>query len=460
MSYSPAFGAYDIIESITFVSCDKFFLHKSCAELPPHIQNSNNPKDFPKLRFQHFFDDLCDYFTLSLPPFRCSICSIPLLWNVKQFFYYSFDTHVRVCIKCAMFQVESSQDTELIRHAAHSQHLLALIQRPSSFKCNACTLEYNVRDASYKCTECPFWMHKTCADAPASLLLEFHNKHPLTLSYFLPQVYHKFIQYCSLCNKTFSRLDWLYCCPGCRLLVHFRCARSSRIFSCSEIEIYDSDLVHLPAADESSVDRLGEQFIKAVTSVNSTKTIISKTECVRHQAHKEHHLQLTTISDDNEIVLLCDCCVKPIRTDNDEFYACVPCNYFLHKVCAEFPCMIEHHLMGGTTLSVENFSALVFDLYECDACKCLFNCIFFTCHHETSVLLHFGCGIIPKSLKHEAHRHQLTLVFSMKNACKACGEVFLVKFKHGCVECDYYLCGRCIMKARTAKHPWDPHPLH
>lgn len=219
--------------------------------------------------------------------------------------------------------------------------------------------------------------------------------------------------------------------------------------------------MHLPAADESSVDRLGEQFIKAVSSVNSTKTIISKTECVRHQAHKEHHLQLTTISDDNEIVLLCDCCVKPIRTDNDEFYACVPCNYFLHKVCAEFPCMIEHHLMGGTTLSVENFSALVFDLYECDACKCLFNCIFFTCHHETSVLLHFGCAIIPKSLKHEAHRHQLTQVFSMKNACKACGEVFhIVKFKHGCVECDYYLCGRCIMKARTAKHSWDPHPLH
>ncbi|WOH16470.1 hypothetical protein DCAR_0936025 [Daucus carota subsp. sativus] len=112
-------------------------------------------------------------------------------------------------------------------HPSHNQHLLSLIQNPSSFKCHACNVDDNIKDMSYKCTRCQFWIHKSCADAPMSFHFQFHDKHPLILSFSLPLLYHKFRQFCGVCSKKLSRLAWIYYCRYCRFFAHFQCARSS-----------------------------------------------------------------------------------------------------------------------------------------------------------------------------------------------------------------------------------------
>lgn len=172
---------------------------------------------YPRLAFMEnekysMKSDFCD----------CSICGVPWKW----FIYFCYHRPFYVCVKCAMFHIQSSEDRKL-DHPAHAQHPLTLVQRPSSFKCDACKVEDDSKDLSYICTKCPFWMHKSCADAPASFLFHFHYKHLLILSYSLPQVYHY-----RLCNKTLYHSLWLYFCPKCRFFAHFQCARSSRFIRC------------------------------------------------------------------------------------------------------------------------------------------------------------------------------------------------------------------------------------
>ncbi|WOH04703.1 hypothetical protein DCAR_0624115 [Daucus carota subsp. sativus] len=155
---------------------------------------------------------------------RCAICGID--W--KCFSYCSMGGKFIVCLKCAIHLIHSVEDAKF-HHQSHTQHPLVLIQNPTSFYCHACKVEDNIRDMSYKCTECQFWIHKTCADAPASFPFPFHDKHPLFLRFSLPKVYHKFDQYCRLCYETLNRLNWLYYCPKCRFFVHFQCARSNQM---------------------------------------------------------------------------------------------------------------------------------------------------------------------------------------------------------------------------------------
>ncbi|KAK1401232.1 hypothetical protein POM88_000837 [Heracleum sosnowskyi] len=117
----------------------------------------------------------------------------------------------------------------------------------------------------------------------------------------------------------------------CTYTTHSQCARSRS----SETETYDSNLVYLPAADESSLNLLVEQFLKSMVD-----NYFSAEDRNPQWSHK-HPLQLITNNelnnqkDDDRTVLLCDGCVKPIRTDGDRFYSCVLCKYFLHKYCAE-----------------------------------------------------------------------------------------------------------------------------
>ncbi|KAK1358796.1 hypothetical protein POM88_043270 [Heracleum sosnowskyi] len=170
-----------------------------------------------------------------------------------------------------------------------------------------------------------------------------------------------------------------------------------------EDETY-SHLVHLPAADELSLDLLLEQFIK----------------------------DKITLSD----------------SYND--YS-IP----------EFPREIEHHLWPGKKLTAKKNSE-PFKLFKCNGCRTICSGIFFygksmTPSDSRSISLHIGCVTLPKIIKHEAHHHQLNQV-SSKYECTACG-FDLQQCKYRCEKCDFYICARCIRYARTYKHRWDPHPL-
>ncbi|XP_074379283.1 uncharacterized protein LOC141720653 [Apium graveolens] len=247
-----------------------------------------------------------------------------------------------------------------------------------------------------------------------------------------------------------------------------------------EDETYPN-LVHLPPADELSLNLLFEQFIKDKITLSDSYNNISRsstTNYIKHWSHKEHDLKLITanelygLKNDDEIVFLCDGCVKPIRSDDSLSYACIPCKYFMHKVCAELPGEVEHHIWPGKTLFASKYNE-PFELFECYGCGLLCNGIFYSdqhyvtltpSHHYKVSHLHIGCVTLPKVIKHEAHHHQLRLdeadeSFDGFGYCNACGKSNAA-CKYGCKDCKLYICGGCIMNAsRTYKHRWDPHPL-
>ncbi|KAL8093922.1 hypothetical protein AgCh_035702 [Apium graveolens] len=214
--------------------CDKFLLHKTCAELPQKIENPTSPNAFLVL-----FSQLA---TKEAHTFcYCNVCSDEMPW-----LYCSSDFKFRICVKCAFLQLHSLEDRQF-EHAAHSKHPLALILRPSSFKCDACKVKKDLQDMSLRYSE--------------------DGKYP--------------------------------------------------------------NLVHLPAADESSVDVLVQKFIKAMSNEYYDDKIIVST--IKHRDHPEHRLELITINElndkkdaaaaaDDDIPLSCDGCVKPIETDSNQFY--------------------------------------------------------------------------------------------------------------------------------------------
>ncbi|XP_074373173.1 uncharacterized protein LOC141713591 [Apium graveolens] len=429
--------------------CAKFLLHRSCAELPARIEHPGFQKRFLFLDSRPLMEEGRHSLT-------CNICNMRWDW----FIYCSPGQEFNVCIKCALFQLQSLADRKL-DHPAHSQHQLTLVQQLASFECHACKVDDNIKDLSYICTECPFWMHKNCADAPASFQIKFHPQHPLILSYSLPQVYQKFDQFCRLCNEKLNQLQWLYLCPKCRFFAHFHCARSNPMPR--ENKMYNPDLVHLPAADELSMNLLLEQFVKALSTLNhNDDSIYSATKGIKHWTHDEHDLQLITVNesndhkDDDKTSLLCDGCVKPIRTDGDLFFGCVPCQYFLHKMCAESPKEIKHHLWPGKTLSAGKDNEPYKSFY-CEACGGFCNGIFFCEFQDRKIDI--GCTVLPRIIKHESHRHQLYQIKTGRE-CKACRSDFTGYLQYRCGKyCDFSICVRCIMKPKSVKHVWDRHPL-
>ncbi|XP_074343956.1 uncharacterized protein LOC141683168 isoform X1 [Apium graveolens] len=431
--------------------CRKFLLHKTCAEVPRKIEDPFNRKEI--LVF-HLTPTV--FKADSLSDFNCGLCF--LKWS--KFSYTNSSYNLFVCFKCAVFLFHQSKEDPLFEHPGH-KHPLALIEHPSSFKCYACKVNDNTLDSSYRCTKCQFWIHKSCGDAPHTFQFVIH-KHPLIFSSSLPPRHRKFAQHCKLCSNTLSLLDWLYYCGGCRYFTHFQCARSSSVFRFGGIETCP-ELVHLPAANDSSLNLLFEKFIEDFNT--NIRGIFSPKKYLAHWAHEEHDLKLITIDElyerkhDGEVPLLCEGCVEPIQTDEGQsYYGCFPCKFFMHKVCAELHSVITDQPWPGKMLLAYKGSEPV-KLFQCDGCEVLCNGISYS--DGFTLLLHIGCVTLPKSIKHEAHPHRLNHIFqsdSRRANCNACGWCYR-QSRYTCEKCRFNICAESIRKTRTYKHRWDPHPL-
>ncbi|KAK1396654.1 hypothetical protein POM88_006517 [Heracleum sosnowskyi] len=163
--------------------------------------------------------------------------------------------------------------------------------------------------------------------------------------------------------------------------------------------------VCLRSPDELSANLLQEQFVKDMSNGN-----FSAINGLNHWTRDEHPLQLITINefndqkDDDDILLVSDSCVKPICTDGDLFYACLPCKYCLHKACAELSKNIEHHIWPHKTLFSNKMSA-PYKVFHCDDCHVPCNSIFFFPFgfgngglSWSIIRLHIGCATLPKML--------------------------------------------------------------
>lgn len=123
-------------------------------------------------------------------------------------------------------------------------------------------------------------------------------------------------------------------------MVNFRSTKN--VEDAEKNHLDESNTVHFPLTD--AIER---QFIKAISLTDDTAIA---PDYINHWAHKDHPLVLSDqlkknntiemVNRDDDQILLCDGCVRPILID--QFYGCVQCNFFLHRVCAELPPKLQH----------------------------------------------------------------------------------------------------------------------
>ncbi|XP_074348807.1 uncharacterized protein LOC141687430 [Apium graveolens] len=426
-----------------------FFMHKTCCELPTTFTHPMIPQHPLKL---------LEYRRKKVQFSLCNVCD-----GGSQGFYYGADNkNFSVCLKCVKYELKSLEQRTRW-HPGHN-HPLTLVQSPALFLCHACNT--TATDLSYICTICSFYIHKSCANAPVTYQCKFHNQHTLILAYSLPLEYRDFFWFCNICSKTINPIYWIYYCANCRFFAHFKCASSSEMLrDDDEADSGGSNLMHFPAHDEASLHEMMQQCITK-TALLHNSAIVEPSPYINHWTH-EHQLALRNKNAEASILdlngkledtelLICDGCTKPIiLVDDDVFYECNSCKFFLHRSCAQFPESFEHHLAGRLFISRIKFATL-----SCKGCGISHNGILMW--NET-IWLDIVCASLPAKIKHEGHRHALDQLKSPDvNYCRACCDIVRDKeaIMYGCEKCGFFIHLRCALRPHVVKHRWDSHPLY
>ncbi|PKI44643.1 hypothetical protein CRG98_034998 [Punica granatum] len=143
------------------IDCE-FFLHKSCAELPPRIQHPSHP--------QHPL-----VLSTSSRSFRCYGCRYALhaatLPPPEKEEHKDEQKH----------EDKDHHEEEMIEHFAHDHPLASFhVDAPNYIKCKACG--QGISGCVYGCRACIFVLHEFCALAPREIMNHpLHPQHPLTL---------------------------------------------------------------------------------------------------------------------------------------------------------------------------------------------------------------------------------------------------------------------------------------
>ncbi|XP_031396062.1 uncharacterized protein LOC116207296 [Punica granatum] len=397
------------------IDCE-FFLHKSCAELPPEIQHPSHP--------QHplVFSTSSRRFN----PFGCYGCPNALHGNSYQCIYdCMIDFHAR-CAAATLPPPEEEEHKdqqkhedkdhhkeEMIEHFAHDHPLASFhVDAPNSIKCKACRRRISSR--VYGCRACIFVLHESCALAPREIMNHpFHPQHPLTLL-----VNSKTLFQCRVC-KMFR--DFAYNCNECDFNLDIECAVS---------------IVHPPQDDPI--------FKEDRREIN----------------HFSHPHQLTSFHAKPEFLATCRLCKEEISGD---FYCCPDCPFLLHLSCAELTQEIVHPLHPDHPLVCQP------GYLDCSFCSGYGHDFGFKCE-ECRFGLHVGCSLKTLSATKEEltlnsellHKHPLRLQFLTEG--RHCKSGFMV-----CCECPaeglVYVCtddncGMMIHKTCAELPHESENPIH
>ncbi|GJX13010.1 C1-like protein [Tanacetum coccineum] len=200
----------------------RFFLHKSCSQLPYTIH-------FPSIYQNPLKFNILKYSSSGL--YICGVCR----QRITKGFFYGYKGGINACSDCCLAEFARKAEADAIKeeakvkleHIGHPQHTLTLQLRPGSFLCDGCKTEE--KGLFYQCYSCDFWIHKTCASlAPTIRLPDHYHKHPLLLLYSLPEKFFKYQYYCKFCNNYIRRDEWLYHCANCRYFSHIKCALNAQ----------------------------------------------------------------------------------------------------------------------------------------------------------------------------------------------------------------------------------------
>ncbi|KAM7497018.1 hypothetical protein LguiA_021432 [Lonicera macranthoides] len=419
-----------ILDSAYTCSKCNYFLHKKCAELPKEI-----------LHPKHLEHPLTLF---SRPPYRCEcICNVCHIDDWGWFTYNCSLCQFYVDIICAM-------EERVVKHESHP-HPLTFLYQKVSFRCDACNMKDE--DSSYVCSTCGFWIHRSCYLSPSTFNHGDHD-HQLQLNYFLPYNNRRLKYNCDVCEDRLQPSNWVYNCEKCRYFVHIKCAtlEPKRPEITGEESFDDPNIMNFPIVCEPT-DLLAD-ILNKFNLVDDERV----TELI-HFSH-DHPLSLFDAqSNDGQMPndkIVCQGCIQPIVSV--PFYGCSPCNFFLHKSCAEIP-REWYHPCHDHELKLRTCSHFL-DGFLCQSCQRSSNGFAYTCE-LCKFHLDIVCAFLPIRIKHEAHKHPLK-VQSYDNyfpTCNACNRRHPGGFMYGCDTCYFRIDISCATLKRTVKHDWDRHNI-
>ncbi|WOG90371.1 hypothetical protein DCAR_0209615 [Daucus carota subsp. sativus] len=448
------------------IGCKEFYLHQTCAELPPDIYHDKHN--------QHAL-------TLRLSPAEC-ICDV--CEDEAKFTYVCQNCLFDLCVACA-FPGPSVEEQKELLHQGHEEHTLVL-QRQALFKCDACWVE--AKDYSYVCKTCDFWIHKKCALSPPVIAEPAYHHHPVTLIFSIPDEHRYFLRYCNICGHYVPVNSWIYYCHKCTYFVHMKCATST-VSALNETEAAssdnDPDLIEFPLHSEEAlfdlittqcskfrVDFEGEDKDATMISTEPNDPHIIE----QHWSHPYHPLQLKSIisendnnnnndddDDDDARVLICDGCIQPITVTHPSYYACLQCGFFLHSVCAtrlpkELPTGVSsfHPLHSLTLAKRPKF----YEGVQCGFCGCDTNGFFYECE-DCDIKIDLCCAFLPARIKYKSHKHHPLVLRPLSSyVCSVSRFVISMGMEYGCEICSNFRVGIfSVSFPSTMKHKYDDHPV-
>ncbi|OWM66987.1 hypothetical protein CDL15_Pgr000439 [Punica granatum] len=400
----------------------EFFLHKSCAELPPEIQHPSHPQH--PLVFS----------SCSSQRFRCYGCRNAL--RGKRYQCYDCEIHLHAGCAAATLpppkEEEEHKDEQkhkdkdhheedMIEHFAHNHPLASFhVDAPNYIRCWAC--ERRISGRVYGCRACIFVLHESCALAPREIMNHpFHPQHPLTLLADL-----KCKIECDVCQY---KPPFAYNCNECDFFLDVKCAVS---------------IVHPPPRDH-----------------DQSRSTDDRRDQIHHFSHPH---QLTSFHTKPEFPARCDVCKEGISGD---FYCCPYCLFLLHPSCAELTEEIVHPLHPDHPLIWQE------GRLKCSFCPDYVDDFGFKCG-ECSFCLHLECALQTLSatkeeltLKSELlHKHPMRLQSltgrpGYRSVCIVCSELAAEGLFYVCTNnCDLMIHKTCAELPRESEHPIHPqHPL-
>ncbi|KAG6676785.1 hypothetical protein I3842_15G168700 [Carya illinoinensis] len=126
------------------------------------------------------------------------------------------------CKECSFYIHKSCAEyprliPDILTHPNHGQHQLILARSSEDKVCSACGSSSKHK---FSCVDCGFTLDFKCLTQPQTIYYKEHD-HPFTLCSILEDVSSEY--YCDICEEKRDQKYWFYYCVDCSYPVHPEC---------------------------------------------------------------------------------------------------------------------------------------------------------------------------------------------------------------------------------------------
>ncbi|KFK40134.1 hypothetical protein AALP_AA3G335100 [Arabis alpina] len=396
------------------------------------------------------------------------------------------DSQGYFCFECNFYvHKECAESPSEINHPSHSHPLKLLCRgRPSYSDGSCCLCGQTLQLLVYHCSTCNFSLDTACARKYEIPSIDYPRAHEHRL-----HLLAKSVSFPCVCGKDVRGAP--YVCHQCNFMIHTDCVSLPRViyltrhehrisrsyfigpgkFTCGvcrrgldwnyggyRCSICLDYVIHLRCATRDDVWD-GEEMEGKPEEIEDTEEPFEEVHknVIKHFSH-EHFLKLNeggTVCLEN---IHCSACALPVYLY--AYYKCSTCPFVLHETCANLRRKLRHELHKHTLTLRPNTSPTDedgYNLFHCTVCKRLcsgFKYVCIRCNVEIDV----RCCKIREPFIHESHpHHSLFLTSPEAKVCGACNEN--APSVLSCVDCEFALGFDCATLPHKVKHKCDTHFL-